>query len=149
MRGSKDPLRVDEVDDEEYEDTSTDENLGGDGDLYIVWKASPDNPQDHGHDSSHTKSEGERRHEELVTPSSVDLEYDHVADGSADEQEEEDSADRNIDTNGRCAADTRNLGWVWARPRRSSLLLRHGEEGCQAISGREKTEALQSVIGSQ
>ena len=84
---SEDSLSEDEIDDEEYQYASCDKDHGRDGNLNVVREASPDDSHDHGDDSSHAEAEGNGAHQILVTSSFVDLEYGHVASGTAHEKE--------------------------------------------------------------
>lgn len=90
MVSTQDALRENEIDDEEEQDTGVGEDVGGDGDLCIVWVIRPDDTHDVGADTGHGEAEQESGEDEFVAAATVALEDGHVEGGGGDEEHEED-----------------------------------------------------------
>lgn len=71
MRGSNDSLCENQVDDEEQNDSSSHEDLCGNGDSDVGWPSCPNDTHDAGNDASHAEAEHHCRHDEFVTSSVV------------------------------------------------------------------------------
>lgn len=129
---SYDSLREDEVDDEEKDHASGHKNLCSNGNSNVSWSCCPDYAHDTGGDAGHAEAERHARHEELMPSLVVQLEYRHVGNCAADEEEQEYSGDWDIGVNGRDTAQAGGLGRIRgmldllrsSSPRRTSLLLR-------------------------
>lgn len=98
--GAEDALGEDEVDDEDEDDAGGDEDLRRDGDGYVGRVAGPDDAHDLGDDAGHAEAEEHAGHDEFVAAPPVRLEDEHVRDGAAEEEDEEDGADGDVDALG-------------------------------------------------
>ena len=100
MRGSDNPLREDDVDDEKQDHPRSDEDLRRNRDGYGGGSGRPHDPQHARRRSRHAEPELDPRHDELVSATPVQLENGHVCDGAEDEQHEEDGYDGDVEVNG-------------------------------------------------
>jgi len=105
-----DSLGEDEVHNKEEEDTCSHEDLGCNGDWDVRYPSRPDDAHDAGCDSCHAETEKHPRHEELLPPSSIDLQNCHVDDCSQDEEQYKDCENWVIQSFGRRASQGRD-GW--------------------------------------
>jgi len=122
MACSYNPLSEQNVDDEEQDYSRGNEDVGRNGYSDICRPCSPDDAHDHGSDTSHAEAEHHAGDDEFVASPLVYLKDGHMADGTDEEEEEEDCADGDIEGDGREAAQTCGGGWVG----RFEVLLAHG-----------------------
>jgi len=95
-----DPLGEDEIDDEEQHHARGDEDLGCKRDTDIKGSCRPNDAHDAGDGAGHAETEHHAGHDELMPPTLIELENDHVSDGTEDEEKEEDGGDWNIGVDG-------------------------------------------------
>lgn len=105
-------LREDDVDDEDQHHPRGDEDLRGDGHGDVGRVARPGDAHDLRDDAGHAEAEEHAGHDEFVAATPVRLEDEHVRDGAAEEEEEEDGADGDVDGFGGEAAQAGGFGWV-------------------------------------
>ena len=106
-------------DDEQQDDIDDeDSNIGEDaccnGEASVRWSGRPCDPQHHCANPSHAETEHGPRHVESVGFSPIHLEHALVADGANEVEEEEDSTDGYVFTDGGTATDHGNaVREVW------------------------------------
>ena len=116
MRSSNDALGKDEVDDKEQDHPGRYNYLRRHGNLNLGLPGGPHNSHYAGNNARHTEAEHHPGHDEFVTSLHIQLKDGHVSNGAEHKQEEEDGGDRDIDTDGRNAAEgrgSRRIRWAW------------------------------------
>lgn len=105
-------LDEDEVGDEDDDDASVSEDLGGDGDADVCRVAGPDDAHDVCGDAGHGEAEEEAGEDEFVAAAPVALEDCHVEGGGGDEEGEDDGGDGDVDGGGWGEAEDGVFGGV-------------------------------------
>ena len=116
MRSPNDALGEDEVDDKKQDHASRYKDLRRHGNLNLGWPRRPHDSHHAGGDARHAEAEHHPGHDEFMSSPHIQLKYRHVSDGAEHKEEEEDGGDGDIETDGRCAAETRSrrrIRWTW------------------------------------
>lgn len=108
-----DPLGEDEIDDEEQHDARGDENLGCERDPHVEGSRGPNDAHYAADGAGHAETEHHSGHEELVPSPLIELEDDHMGNGTEDEEEEEDGGDGNVRVKGGHTAQAGGGGSIW------------------------------------
>ena len=158
MRSPQDPLREDEVDNKQQDYSSSNKNVGSYSDGYVGSPIGPYYSHRRSRYTCHAETKHRARDDEFVASSAIHLQDRHVANGSADEEEEEDGCNWNIDGDGGLTSELCGCGEVW-RPWRRDLGWLHdcqyliplgiGDGGRTALMAMNRSALLYVIIATK